>query len=201
MATHKITRIEAAELQLQEAIKLFFEKGDPFIIHVLFQNAHEVIKYSVKDVGIVSAYEEAIITVSKKYGEKFVNSIKSFFNFKDNPKKSTDENLKILAKAINNKQKNMLKHSECNQLNEQIELHDYQNVLGIMDAIILLREYKNISEPSWELKDNPLYSGFQLFFIQVGQYCSSVEMQKYDVNLTIDWFTLFLKKELSKNVE
>lgn len=195
MAVHTITRMGAAELQLENSIKLFFKKGDPFIIHVLSQNAHEVIKSAAKSLGFAPAYEEAMEIMAKNYGASYVNNIKSLFKFNDKPGKSAAENLKILATVVNNKQRNMLKHSESDELDEEIELNDYQNILCIMDAVMLLKNYKNMSNPSWGLKDNPWYNTFYLFFIEIGQYCNKSEMEKFSVNDMVDYFIWFLNKK------
>ena len=110
MITHwqaeKVTKINAAERQIKEAIKLFFEQRDPISIHTLAGAAHQILYDISNESGMESMRNSLIIK---------------------------DEYRKLWLDALN-KAKNFLKHADRDP-NVTLEFNPEMNVFLIADTL------------------------------------------------------------------
>ena len=77
----RVTKISAAERQLKEAIKLFFEERDPVAIHTLTGAAYQILYDLGRKQGTESLLRDSewIREVSKKEWNQILNSARNFF--------------------------------------------------------------------------------------------------------------------------
>lgn len=83
----KITKLEAAKLQLETAIKLFFEDGDFVSIHTLARASHEILealgKKQGKNTFIKEASDKFIVKERREEVMVKLNEAKNYFKHSD----------------------------------------------------------------------------------------------------------------------
>jgi hypothetical protein len=81
----KLTKIEAAERQLSEAIKLFFEERDPVAIHVLASGAAQIAADLAKKQGLNAPFRdtEYMGGKQKQWWVRVIKSAENFFKHAD----------------------------------------------------------------------------------------------------------------------
>jgi hypothetical protein len=92
-----VTKIDAAERQLCEAIRLFFEKRDPIAVHTLTAAAQDVCRRLGKPRGFKGFYDEVDNSFcSKQHRKDFSDRIRKAQNFfKHADKSDPDEKLEF----------------------------------------------------------------------------------------------------------
>lgn len=76
----KVSKIEAAERQLSEAIRLFFEERDPVAIHALASGAAQIAADLAKKIGLSSPLRDTEY-LSGEHKRQWLRGIKSAENF------------------------------------------------------------------------------------------------------------------------
>jgi len=112
MKFEKITKIEAAERQLKEAIRLSFERRDKLAIHTLAGAAHEILKDLGKKKGVTGLIKNVVGIKEDKRTEYF---------------------------RLVNHPKNFLKHANRDSENE-LDFNQMLNEVWLCDAIYLCEE-------------------------------------------------------------
>ncbi len=112
MAVETITKIEAAERQLKEAILLFFERRDPVAVHTLAGAAHQILYDIGKKKGIKSIVKDGEV------GDP----------------KLLKHHMKLMVEA-----KNYFKHAD-RDAQDELQFSDLMNPIYLFDAILMHKE-------------------------------------------------------------
>ena len=115
----KITKLQAAERQLNESIQLFFENRDPLAIHTLASASHEILYQLGKNKGVKGILKNPDLGLIK------------------------DGRWKEWCTFLN-KNYNFLKHARCDP-KEVIEFPSESNVFRILDCVWI---YNHLTENS-----------------------------------------------------
>lgn len=89
-----ITKLDAARRQLKEAIRLWFQDGDPVAIHCLACSAHEIIHdLNQKKKGRDLLYDSVVI--KDEYQKDWARRLKAPYNFFKHADKDADDVLEF----------------------------------------------------------------------------------------------------------
>lgn len=89
----KISKLEAARSQLDTALELLSNKGEPLSIHTLTAASHGILEGLAKRSGIQPIFSKDNPLVAREYKDKFSNIIKKSANFLKHSGKDSKENL------------------------------------------------------------------------------------------------------------
>lgn len=78
---HTITKLEAAERQLAQAIRLFFDQGDQIAIHTLASAAYQILSDIGKQRGISREIEDSTILEEMGVKKQFLAAMRTPQNF------------------------------------------------------------------------------------------------------------------------
>jgi len=76
-----LSKLDVAKRELEFGISLFFQSGDPVVLHVVASSAQQILRDLCEEQKIPSFYQQMMAMIKKDKQKEFANILKKPYNF------------------------------------------------------------------------------------------------------------------------